>query len=120
MMTLCSLFDGIAGFPLAAAMCGINPAYASEIEPYPMMVSAARFPGMIQLGSVTGINGADIQPTDVVTFGSPCQDLSVAGKRAGIHGGSRSNLFFEAVRIIKEMRDADRANGRTDHDIRPR
>ena len=119
-MTLGSLFDGIGGFPLAGVMCGIKPVWASEIEPFPLKVTAARFPDMKQLGSVTDINGAEIEPVDIITFGSPCQDLSVAGKQLGIHEGQRSNLFFEAVRIIKEMRDADKANGRSGVDIRPR
>ena len=120
MLTLGSLFDGIGGFPLAGVMCGITPVWASEIEPFPMKVTAARFPQMKQLGSVTDINGAEIEPVDIITFGSPCQDLSVAGKQLGIHDGQRSNLFFEAVRIIKEMREADERTGRTDVDIRPR
>jgi DNA (cytosine-5)-methyltransferase 1 len=119
-MTLGSLFDGIGGFPLAGVMCGITPVWASEIEPFPMKVTAARFPEMKQLGSVTDINGAEVEPVDIITFGSPCQDLSVAGKQLGIHEGQRSNLFFEAVRIIKEMRNADTANGRTGKHIRPR
>lgn len=119
-MILGSLFDGIGGFPLAGAMCGIRPVWSSEIEPFPLKVTAARFPDVKQLGSVTDIDGAKIEPVDVITFGSPCQDLSVAGKQLGIHEGQRSNLFFEAVRIIKEMRDADTANGRSGVDIRPR
>ena len=103
-MTLGSLFDGSGGFPLAGAMNGMTPVWASEIEPYPLRVTAARFPDMKQLGDVTKIDGALIDPVDVITFGSPCQDLSVAGKRLGIHEGERSNLFFEAIRIIREMR----------------
>ena len=105
-MTLGSLFDGSGGFPLAGAMNGMTPVWASEIEPYPLRVTAARFPGMKQLGDVTRIDGASIDPVDVITFGSPCQDLSVAGKQTGIHDGKRSSLFFEAVRIIREMRGA--------------
>lgn len=119
-LTLGSLFDGIGGFPLAGVMCGIRPVWSSEIEPFPMKVTAARFPEMKQLGSVTDIDGAEIEPVDIITFGSPCQDLSVAGKQLGIHEGQRSNLFFEAVRIIKEMREADEARGRTGKSIRPR
>lgn len=103
-MKLGSLFDGSGGFPLAGAMNGMTPVWASEIEPYPLRVTAARFPGMKQLGDVTKIDGAVIEPVDVITFGSPCQDLSVAGKQTGIHDGKRSSLFFEAVRIIREMR----------------
>lgn len=105
-MKLGSLFDGSGGFPLAGALCGIEPVWSSEIEPFCLRVEAARFPNCKQLGSVTEINGAEVEPVDIITFGSPCQDLSVAGKQKGIHDGDRSNLFFEAIRIIKEMRDA--------------
>lgn len=114
-----SLFDGSGGFPLAGVINGMEPVWASEIEPYPLKVTAARFPNMVQLGDVTKINGAAIEPVDVITFGSPCQDLSVAGKQAGIHDGERSNLFFEAIRIIKEMRERDREAGRADELCRP-
>lgn len=110
MMTLGSLFDGSGGFPLAGALSGIRPVWAAEVEPYPIAVTRSRFPMMQHLGSVTEVHGDKVQPVDVITFGSPCQDLSVAGKRAGIHEGQRSNLFFEAIRIIKEMRAA--TNGR--------
>lgn len=109
-MTLGSLFDGSGGFPLAGALSGIRPVWAAEVEPYPIAVTRSRFPKMMHLGSVTEVHGDKVQPVDVITFGSPCQDLSVAGKRAGIHEGKRSNLFFEAIRIIKEMRAA--TNGR--------
>lgn len=109
-MTLASLFDGSGGFPLAGALSGIRPVWAAEVEPYPIAVTRSRFPMMQHLGSVTEVHGDKVQPVDVITFGSPCQDLSVAGKRAGIHDGQRSNLFFEAIRIIKEMRAA--TNGR--------
>ena len=105
-MTLGSLFDGSGGFPLAGVLNGITPVWASEIEPYPLKVTAQRFPDMVQLGDVTKIDGTKIEPVDIITFGSPCQDLSVAGKQLGIHDGERSNLFFEAIRIIKEMRRA--------------
>ena len=105
-MKLGSLFDGSGGFPLAGAMHGIEPVWASEIEEFPIRVTTNRFPNMKHLGSVTDVHGDKIEPVDIITFGSPCQDLSVAGKQAGIHDGERSNLFFEAVRIIKEMRHA--------------
>ena len=108
-----SLFDGSGGFPLAAVLCDIEPVYASEVEPYPIAVTKSRFPDMKHLGDVSKINGAEIEPVDVITFGSPCQDLSVAGKRAGMKHENegddettRSGLFFEAIRIIKEMREA--------------
>jgi len=103
---LMSLFDGSGGFPLAGAMHGIEPVYASEIEKFCVDVTTLRFPGMKHLGSVTDIKGDQVEPVDIITFGSPCQDLSVAGRQAGIHEGERSNLFFEAIRIIKEMRNA--------------
>ena len=115
-----SLFDGSGGFPLAGVLNGIKPVWASEIEPFCIRVTKARFPQMKHLGSVTDINGAEIEPVDIITFGSPCQDLSVAGKQLGIHEGQRSNLFFEAIRIIKEMREHDKHTGRTDDALRPR
>lgn len=103
-MKLGSLFDGSGTCPMAATMCGIEPVWASEIEPYPIRVTKKNFPGMKHLGDVTKIKGNEIEPVDVITFGSPCQDLSIAGNRAGIKDGKRSSLFFEAIRIIKEMR----------------
>ena len=108
-----SLFDGSGGFPLAASMCGMKPVWASEVEPYPIAVTRSRFPDMTHLGDVSKINGSEIEPVDVITFGSPCQDMSIAGKRAGIKNENagddettRSGLFWEAARIIKEMREA--------------
>ena len=74
---------------------------------------------MKHLGDITKINGAEIEPVDCIIGGSPCQDLSVAGKRAGL-AGERSGLFMEQIRVIKEMREHDRTNGRTDEFIRPR
>jgi DNA (cytosine-5)-methyltransferase 1 len=74
---------------------------------------------MRHLGDITKINGAEIEAVDVITGGSPCQDLSIAGKRAGL-AGARSGLFMEQVRIVKEMREHDRANGRTGDMVRPR
>ena len=107
-----SLFDGSGGFPLAGAMCGFVPTWAAEVEPYPIAVTRSRFPNMRHLGDVSKLNGADIEPVDIICGGSPCQDLSVAGKRRGlkhIENGdeetTRSGLFMEMVRIIKEMRN---------------
>lgn len=74
---------------------------------------------MKHLGDITKINGAEIEAVDVITGGSPCQDLSIAGKRAGL-AGARSGLFMEQVRIVKEMRERDRKNGRTGDMVRPR
>ena len=108
-LTLGSLFDGIAGFPLSASRYGIVTKWASEIEPFPIRVSQKHFPNMKHLGDVSLINGAEIEPVDIISFGSPCQDMSVAGKRAGLEG-ERSVLFMEAVRIIKEMRQATNGN----------
>ena len=112
-MKILSLFDGSGGFPLAATLCGVEPIYASEIEPYPIAVTRSRFPNMIHLGDVTKINGAEIEPCHIISFGSPCQDLSVAGLRKGMkhedkgdEEATRSGLFMEAIRIIKEMRGA--------------
>lgn len=105
-MTLGSLFDGSGTCPLAATMCGIKPVWASEIEPYPIRVTQKNFPEMLHLGDITQINGAEIEPVDIVTFGSPCQGLSAAGAQKGIFDDDRSNLFFEAIRVIKEMRVA--------------
>lgn len=104
-MKLGSLFDGAGTAPLAAVMCGMEPIWASEIEPFPKSVTEARFPNMKHLGDVRGINGAEIEPVNIIVFGSPCQDLSIAGKRTGLQG-ERSGLFQEAIRIIKEMREA--------------
>lgn len=104
-ITLGSLFDGIGGFPLAAQEHGIIPVWASEIEKAPMAVTRRHFPGMKHLGDVRRINGAEIEPVDIITFGSPCQELSVAGKREGLKG-ERSGLFVEAIRVIREMRGA--------------
>lgn len=104
-LTLGSLFDGSGGFPLAALNAGMRPVWASEVEPFPILVTTTRLPGVTHLGDVTQLDGAAVEPVDVVTFGSPCQDLSVAGRRGGL-AGERSGLFFHAVRIIKEMREA--------------
>ena len=113
MLRLGSLFSGSGGFELAGTLCGIEPVWASEVEPYPIAVTKSRFPNMKHLGSVTDVHGGDIEPVDIITFGSPCQDLSVAGKRAGLkheangdEETTRSGLFMEAVRIIKEMRES--------------
>lgn len=113
-MKLASLFDGIGGFPLVATMLGIEPVWASEIEKFPIAVTKERFPSMKHLGSVCDIKGAEVEPVDIITFGSPCQDLSVAGKRAGMGEGTRSGLFSEAVRIIKEMRSVSRIRNTND------
>ena len=103
MIKIGSLFDGIGGWPLAAMKCGFTPTWASEIERFPSQVTARHFPNMVQLGDIKKIDGTKIEPVDIITFGSPCQDLSIAGKRGGLEG-ARSGLFREAVRIVREMR----------------
>lgn len=112
-ITLGSLFDGIGGFPLCAVLSGVTPIWAAEVDAACVALTKQRFPGMRHYGDVSKINGADLPPVDIITFGSPCQDLSVAGKRAGIKNTSkgdgettRSGLFVEAIRIIYEMREA--------------
>lgn len=103
-LTLGSLFDGSGGFPLAGILAGVTPLWASEIEPFAVRVTTARLPQMRHYGDVSGISGAELPPVDIITFGSPCQDMSIAGKRSGLDG-SRSSLFYEAVRIVREMRE---------------
>ena len=98
-MNLGSLFGGSGGFPLGGIIAGMTPAWSSEIEPFPIRVTEKRLPSVKHYGDVSKLNGADLEPADVITFGSPCQDMSVAGKRAG-HDGARSGLFIQAVRII--------------------
>jgi DNA (cytosine-5)-methyltransferase 1 len=104
-MTLGSLFDGIAGFPLAAKRQGIKTIWASEILKDCVDVAKKHFPDAEHLGDVEKLNGAELRPVDIISFGSPCQNLSIAGNRKGLEG-SASSLFFEAVRIIDEMRCA--------------
>lgn len=118
-LTLGSLFDGIGGFPLAGVRQGFIPVWTSEIEPFPIEVTKIRFPEMFHVGDITKLKGAELTPVDVVCGGSPCQDLSVAGKRAGLQG-ERSGLFMEQIRVIKEMREHDKASGRADDAVRPR
>ena len=108
-LTLGSLFDGSGGFPLGGLISGITPVWASEIEPFPIRVTTKRLPFMKHYGDVSRMDGGKIEPVDIITFGSPCQDMSIAGRREGLDG-SRSSLFYEAVRIAKEMRC--KTNGR--------
>lgn len=118
-ITMGSLFSGSGGFELAGSIFGIRPIWASEIEPFPILVTTKNFPEMKHLGDINKLNGADLEPVTIIAGGSPCQDMSIAGKREGLDG-SRSNLFREQIRIIKEMRESDRAAGRTGKQIRPR
>ncbi len=104
-LTLGSLFDGSGGFPLGGLLEGITPLWASEIEPFPIRVTTKRLPFMKHLGDISKLNGAELPPVDILTFGSPCTDMSIAGKRAGLDG-KQSVFFYEAIRIIREMRCA--------------
>lgn len=104
-LTLCSLFDGSGGFCLGGLLAGIQPVSCSEIEPFPIRVTTKRLPSVKHLGDINSIRGDEIEPVDIITFGSPCTDMSVAGKRAGLDG-RQSCLFYQAIRIVKEMRCA--------------
>ena len=97
-LTLGSLFDGSGGFPLAGLLAGIVPVWSSEIEPFAIRVTEKRLPQVQHFGNISGLHGAKLPPVDIITFGSPCQDMSIAGKRTGLNG-SRSSLFHEAIRI---------------------
>ena len=111
-LTLGSLFDGIGGFCYAAGIpsgidtgCTIKPLWAAEVEPNCIDITRYRFKDVMHVGSVTELKGDEIQPVDIITFGSPCQDLSIAGKRKGLKG-NRSGLFIHAIRIIRGILDA--------------
>ena len=103
MVTLGSLFDGIGGFPMAAMRHGITPLWASEIEAPLVSITKRHFPDIVHLGDIQEVDGAKIEPVDIITFGSPCQDLSSAGRRAGLDG-AHSFIFSDAIRVIKQMR----------------
>ena len=103
-ITMGSLFSGSGGF---------------EIEPFPLLVTKKRFPDMLHLGDIKKMDGGKIPKVEIITGGSPCQDMSIAGKREGLDG-SRSNLFREQIRIVKEMRESDKADGRRGIEVRPR
>lgn len=130
-LKLGSLFSGIGGFELVGSWYGIEPVWASEIEAAPIRITRKHFPNMKHLGDITKIHGDQVEPVDIITGGSPCQDLSCAGKQAGIKlqcnacgttvdfkentticpncgaelDFTRSGLFMEQIRIIREMRE---------------
>ena len=104
-LTLGSLFSGSGAFELGGLLAGIRPVWASEIEMFPIRVTTKRLPFVKHYGDVNSIRGDEIEPVDIITSGSPCTDLSIAGKRAGLDG-RQSGLFYQAIRIIKEMRCA--------------
>ena len=102
-----SLFAGVGGFDIGLEAAGWECGWQVEWDKNCQQTLSHHWPNVPKWLDVSDVNGAELPPVDVITFGSPCQDLSVAGKRAGIQQeGGRSNLFFEATRIIKEMRDA--------------
>jgi DNA (cytosine-5)-methyltransferase 1 len=105
MLTLGSLFSGIGGFECAALRLGVTPVWASEIEKNCIEITRRHFPDMLHLGDITKLDGGEIPPVDIVSAGSPCQGFSVAGKKEGLED-ARSGLFVEAIRIIREMRNA--------------
>lgn len=105
-LTLGSLFDGIGVFPLAAERSGITPIWASEIVPDAISITKRHFPDMAHLGDITKLDGGKIPPVDVITFGSPCQNLSQIGDKTGLNG-AKSSLFYQAIRMIEEMRSAN-------------
>ena len=102
-LTVGSLFSGIGGGDLGLLQAGMALRWGAEIDPFSRRVYAARFPDSTLYGDVRELEGDALEPVDVLIFGSPCQDLSVAGRRAGLAGG-RSGLFFEAVRILERLR----------------
>ena len=104
-LTYGSLFSGVGGFDLGFDIAGYDCVFQVEWDKHCQQILARNWPDVPRWSDVQEVNGAEIPPCDVLTFGSPCQDLSVAGKRAGLDG-HKSSMFFEATRIIKEMRHA--------------
>lgn len=106
-ITMGSLFDGIGGWCIAAQRNGAVPVWSSEIEPFCIEVTKKHFPNVMQLGDIKKIKGDKIPPVDIICAGSPCQDLSVAGKREGLKG-ERSGLFRTANDVVSDMLSATR------------
>jgi len=104
-LTFGSLFAGVGGFDMGFEQAGWDCKFQVEWDKNCKQILNKHWPDVPKWGDVSDVSGAEIPPVDCIIFGSPCQDLSVAGKRAGLEG-ERSGLFHEAVRIIKEMRDA--------------
>lgn len=105
MLTLGSLFDGIGGWLLAAQHAGVKPLWRCEIDKFPRAVSEYHFPGVKSYGDIRSVRGNEIAPVDIICAGSPCQNLSLAGNRKGLQG-NESSLFYDSIRILREMRDA--------------
>lgn len=104
-LTYGSLFAGVGGFDLGFDAAGWDCKFQVEWDKHCQSVLKKHWPNVPKFEDVRDVNGADLTPVDLISFGSPCQDLSVAGKRSGLDG-ERSGLYFEGIRIIKEMRDA--------------
>ena len=102
-LTLGSLFNGIGGWIIAAERNGVKTIWESEVNAFCEALMKVRFPDVIQLGDVTKIDATKIPTVDIICAGSPCQDLSVAGKREGLKG-ERSGLFRTAIDIVRRMR----------------
>ena len=112
-LTLGSLFSGSGSFELGGMLAGITPIWNCDVEPFPIRVTTKRLPFVKHYGDICTLDGGTLEPVDIITFGFPCQSVSVAGKRAGVKNvnngdevTTRSGLFYEAVRVIKEMREA--------------
>ena len=104
-LTYGSLFAGVGGFDLGFDAAGWECKFQVEWDKHCQSVLKRHWADVPKFEDVRDVNGADIPPVDLISFGSPCQDLSVAGKRSGLEG-DRSGLYFEGIRIIKEMREA--------------
>ena len=111
-LTLGSLFDGSGGFPLAAKFVGVKPIWASEIEPFAIRVTTKRLPEVQHLGDITQLNGASIPAVDIISFGSPCQDLSIAGGRrvflvADFDGERARDILFESASLSRDFKTSE-------------
>ncbi len=100
-----SLFTGVGGFDLGFDQAGYECRWQVEWDKNCQQVLGHHWPDVPKWGDVQTVSGHQLAPVDIITYGSPCQDLTVAGKRAGLDGG-RSSMFFEATRIFQEMRNA--------------
>jgi DNA (cytosine-5)-methyltransferase 1 len=115
-MRFVSLFTGVGGFDLGLEAAGFECVAQVERDLHCLEVLHRRWPEVPKWADVVKVDGAMLPVAEMVAFGSPCQDLSVAGHKAGFVEGGRSNLFFEAIRIVKEMCDAADAT----QSVRPR
>jgi len=106
-LTYGSLFTGVGGFDLGFDQAGYDCRWQVEWDKHCQQTLAYHWPNVPRHHDVCDVNGATLQPVDVITYGSPCQDLSVAGTRKGL-GGNKSSMFFEAIRVIEEMRNETR------------